>query len=113
MHMPEAPPINSSQEWVDRFYMANEACCAGCDYWERHNSLVGDCKRSAPVSGIERVSMLGINGSSLPPESGHILTRREHHCGEFKDTFDWATLPPHYLRRIGYQNRKSQEEPKQ
>lgn len=49
--------------------------------------------------------MLGITGSSLPPGSGHILTWRDHHCGEFADTFDWSTLPQHYLRRIKYQSR--------
>lgn len=107
--MSEAPRPDSNQEWVDRFYMSHGDCCAGCDYWEHHNALVGDCKRSAPVSGVERVSMLNITRISLPPKSGHIMTRREHHCGDFKDTFDWGTLPPHYLRRIGFQDWKGKK----
>ena len=102
---PETEKIGSTSEILDRFYMERGPCCAGCDWWHFHNSLVGACHRTAPVSGIERVSMLGITGCNLPPESGHILTRRDHHCGEFADMFDWPSLPQHYLRRIKYQNR--------
>ena len=50
--------------------------------------------------------MLGNHGSSLPLSAGHVLTPREHHCGDFKDNFDWGTLPPHYLCRIGGAPRK-------
>lgn len=103
--IPETEQIGSKREFVDRFYMKHGPCCAGCDWWHFHNALVGECHRTAPVSGIERVSMLGITGSSLPPGSGHILTRRDHHCGEFADTFDWSTLPLHYLRRIKFHDR--------
>lgn len=45
--------------------------------------------------------MLSIGVTSLPLESGHVLTRREHHCGDFVDNFDWTTLPAAYLRKIG------------
>lgn len=45
--------------------------------------------------------MLGIRVTSLIPEAGHIMTRREHHCGDFKDEFDWTCLPAAYLRKIG------------
>lgn len=48
--------------------------------------MVGECTRSAPVSGDQRYAMLGIVGSSLPPEAGHVFTFRDHVCGEFKDT---------------------------
>lgn len=89
------------QELLDAFYAQHGPCCAGCDWWHCINSLVGECHRSAPVSGIERVSMLGINRASILPEAGHIMTRREHHCGDFIDTFDWSSLPAAYLRRIG------------
>lgn len=90
------------RECVDRFYMTNGPCCAGCDWWSYANSVTGECRRSAPVGGAERIAMLGITGCSLPLAAGHVMTRREHHCGEFKDTFDWSTLPREYLRRVGY-----------
>ncbi len=87
---------------LDRFYVEHGPCCAGCDWWAHANSLVGECRRSRPVSGAERVDMLGIRSSSLRPSAGHILTRREHRCGEFRDEFDWTTLPAPYLRQIGW-----------
>lgn len=89
------------QEFVDRFYAARGPCCAGCDHWRHLNSMVGECHRAAPVASGDRAGMLGIHGSSLDPGAGHILTRRDHRCGEFTDTFDWSSLPPHYLRAIG------------
>ena len=30
--------------------------------------------------------MLGITGTSLRVDAGHIMTTREHVCGEFRDT---------------------------
>ena len=36
---------------------------------------------------------------------GHMLTKRDHYCGAFKDNFDWGSLPPQYLRQIGYRPR--------
>jgi len=94
-----------AQEIVDRFYVQHGPCCAGCDWWHRFNSMAGECHRGAPVSGHERIGMLGISYSSLPLAAGHTLTTREHHCGEFKDGFDWSALPAHYLRRIGWTTR--------
>ena len=38
---------------------------------------------------------------SLTLGAGHVLTPRDHHCGEFKDEFDWPSLPAHYLRSVG------------
>lgn len=73
------------QKIIDRFYLKNGPCCAGCDWWRHVNSLVGECSRSAPVSGSERFAMIGITGSSLPVDAGHVMTPREHRCGEFKD----------------------------
>jgi hypothetical protein len=90
-----------AQELADTFYVANGPCCAGCDWWHRLNSLAGECHRSAPVPGEQRVAMLGMQSVSLAPEAGHVMTKRDHHCGEFKDGFDWASLPAAYLRRIG------------
>jgi hypothetical protein len=94
----------TTQEAVDRFYWSirRAPCCAGCDWWQYFNSVVGECRRSAPASGEQRVAMIGIDRSSLQPGSGHIMTERDHCCGEFEDNFDWQSLPPAYLRRIGY-----------
>ncbi|GEM_PF-5267418 len=46
--------------------------------------------------------MLGMSWHNYPLKAGHVFTLRDHHCGDFKDDFDWSTLPPHYLRRIGW-----------
>ena len=96
--------VPSRQEAIDRFYVDHGPCCAGCDWWAHINSVVGECLKSAPVSSEERFSMVRIDWHTWrfrEPAAGHILTNREHRCGDFKDEFDWSTLPPHYLRRIG------------
>lgn len=74
-----------TQAIVDTFYQAHGPCCAGCDWWRWHNSLVGECIRTEPVVGEQRFAMLGVESSSLTPGAGHIMTPREHVCGEFKD----------------------------
>lgn len=89
------------QEAIDRFYFAHGPCCAGCDWWRSISSLVGECTKSAPVSDIDRWAMLGIERCSLFPGAGHAITGREHHCGEFKDDFDWTSLPLPYRKRVG------------
>lgn len=91
----------SVQEFIDRFYFQHGPCCAGCDWWHSINSLAGECWRSAPVSGAERIAMLGISGTSMPLPAGHVLTRRDHICGDFKDEFDWSSLPIAYRKRVG------------
>lgn len=73
------------QAAIDAFYAAHGPCCAGCDWWRHYNSVVGDCIKSAPVAGQERMAMLGIAASSMAPGAGHVMTRRDHHCGEFRD----------------------------
>ncbi len=93
----------SEQEACDRFYIKNGPCCAGCDWWDRINSGAGECRRSSPVSGAERMSMLGMRSASLAVGPGHPITHRSHHCGDFKDEFDWRALPAHYLRKIGWE----------
>jgi len=45
--------------------------------------------------------MLGMTSCSLRPTSGHAITPREHVCGDFKDEFDWASLPLPYRVRVG------------
>lgn len=74
-----------TQANVDAFYRTHGPCCAGCDWWRWYNSLVGECIRTEPVSGGERFAMLGMTGYSIQPGAGHIMTPREHVCGEFKD----------------------------
>lgn len=90
--MTREPITNSSklQAFVDAFYHTHGKCCAGCDWWRYINSSVGECTRSAPVSGGERVGMLGMTGCSLKLGAGHVLTRRDHVCGDFKDEYDWS-----------------------
>lgn len=89
------------QEYLDSFYFAHGPCCAGCDWWRSFNALSGECRRSTPVSGVERWAMLGISNCSLKAGAGHVVTNRDHHCGEFKDEFDWRSLPLPYRKRVG------------
>lgn len=89
------------QENIDRFYFTHGQCCAGCDWWRSLSSLVGDCTKSKPVDGHTRWEMLGIEKCSLKPMAGHIVTARDHVCGDFKDEFDWTSLPLPYRKRIG------------
>ena len=90
-----------SQESLDTFYFTHGPCCAGCDWWRSISSLVGECTRSAIVPGKERMDALGIEWSSHRSKAGHPITDRAHKCGEFKDEFDWTTLPLSYRKRIG------------
>jgi hypothetical protein len=98
---PGESPEDCVQRICDSFYVANGPCCAGCDWWDSINSQIGNCTRSAPVSGAERAAMLGMRAPAYAPGAGHVMTKREHVCGDFKDEFDWSSLSPLYLRRIG------------
>jgi hypothetical protein len=93
--------LADDQAAVDRFYWANGPCCAGCDWWNHHNAVVGECTKTAPMAGRERVEMLGFRSCSIRLGAGHAFTRREHYCGDFKDAFDWSALPLFYRKRIG------------
>lgn len=90
--MTRALPITERQALLDAFYHKHGPCCAGCDWWRHINAMAGECIRSAPVAGDERAAMFGISGSSLAIGAGHVMTPREHVCGEFKDDFDWSRL---------------------
>ncbi len=87
----ELDMLARKQAIVDAFYKQHGPCCAGCDWWRWYNSVAGECIRTAPVSGSERVAMLGVTGSSLPLGAGHIMTLRDHVCGEFRDTENQTT----------------------
>ncbi len=89
------------QEIHDRFYFEHGPCCAGCDWWRSLTSKAGDCTRSAPVGGAARWAMLGIEGCSMGAPAGHIVTPHDHRCGDFKDEFDWKSLPVAYRKRVG------------
>jgi hypothetical protein len=89
------------QENVDRFYFQHGPCCAGCDWWRSLSSLVGSCTKAAIVSGAERADALGIDKCSLRIPSGHPVTASDYVCGEFKDEFDWSSLPLPYRKKIG------------
>ncbi len=93
------------QERHDRLYAQNGPCCAGCDWWSAYNSHVGECRASPPVSAEERMEALGIQNCSMPPSAGHVMTRATHHCGGFKDDFDWSSLGSRYLARVGHPER--------
>lgn len=95
---------DKTQEMADRFYVTHGPCCAGCDWWHSDSALIGECRRSAPVSAEHRHRMVAPMWNTITfgaSEPGHLVTRREHRCGDFQDDFDWSSLPPLYLRRIG------------
>ena len=52
--------MNSTQKHIDKFYAENGACCAGCDHWRWHNSVVGDCTKTPLVGTQDRVSLVGM-----------------------------------------------------
>lgn len=89
------------QEYHDRFYFRHGPCCAGCDWWRSISGLVGNCTKSKIVSGRERLGMLGIDRCSARIKAGHAITARDYICGNFKDEFDWTSLPLPYRKRIG------------
>lgn len=77
--------------FIDKFYLNHgKPCCAGCDCWLPHNSVAGECTKTAPASGEERLSMLGMESLSANVGAGHIFTLRDHSCGQFVDTYDWG-----------------------
>jgi hypothetical protein len=82
--------LNRTQKVVDDFYQKlGKPCCAGCDWWRFLTSVIGECTKSCPVSGNERIGMLRMESISLEVGAGHVLTKRDHSCGDFVDTFDW------------------------
>lgn len=89
------------QEFHDRFYFKHGKCCAGCDWWRPISGAAGECAKSKIVSGRERMDMLGISWSSHRFKAGHAITARDYVCGNFKDEFDWSSLPLPYRKRIG------------
>ncbi len=89
------------QEVLDTFYHQQGPCCAGCDWWRSISAFVGECHRTAMASGHDRMIALGIDYSSRAFGAGHVITKREHVFGEFKDEFDWTSLPLPYRKLVG------------
>ena len=85
---PRSKPTSTerTQAILDQFYKERGPCCAGCDWWRWHNTVAGECIRTVPVAGHERLAMLGVTWTSYPAQAGHIMTPRDHHCGEFFDS---------------------------
>lgn len=94
---------DARQEILDRFYFERGACCAGCDWWASLNSMAGECTKRAPTRESNRFAMLNMHGCSMKPSpgAGHIVTPRDHVCGDFKDEFDWTSLPLAYRAKTG------------
>ncbi|MCU4119359.1 Lar family restriction alleviation protein [Variovorax sp. N23] len=59
-------------------------------------------QRATPAPGAPGKEAAAVQAVGAAPEAGHVMTLRDHHCGEFKDDFDWGALPPHYLQHIGH-----------
>jgi len=78
-----------AQADVDAFYLQHGPCCAGCDWWQWHNAVAGQCTKAAPVAAEQRLAMLGFDWISVNIGSGHPFTARDHLCGDFKDTYNW------------------------
>ena len=89
------------QEHCDRTYWTRGQCCAGCDHWQSDMGDTGRCAGAGIVSGADVVRSLGWLQSSYIPDPGFPFTRADHHCGQFRDDFDWSTLDRAYLERIG------------
>lgn len=89
------------QEHCDKFYWKHGRCCAGCDFWNSEAGNIGECTSAPPISGEQILKSLGIMCSSFVPPPGQPFTRHDHVCGAFQDCFDWSSLDPEYLKRIG------------
>lgn len=87
---------------ADSFYMANGSCCSGCDHWRGMGGTIGECTNSKIISSKDRLRFLGWRNCTLDIGAGHAITRRDYVCGQFKDSFNWESLPVLYLKQIGY-----------
>ncbi|WP_252108939.1 MULTISPECIES: hypothetical protein [unclassified Halomonas] len=81
--------IDAARQCIKAFYDENGPCCAGCDHWDPIGASVGECTRTAPVAGADRISVLGWDNVTMRIDSGQIVTPREHWCGEFIETETW------------------------
>jgi len=77
--------MKTAAEIIKKFHTDNGDCCAGCDFWRFHNSVVGDCIKTSPVSSVDSLAAIGIESPSIDIGAGHVITQRDHVCGEFKN----------------------------
>ena len=101
------------QKQCDTDYWRYGQCCAGCDHWESDCGKTGRCSAAGIVSGQQVLKSMGVSFSTYIPAPGFPCTGALHHCGLFKDDFDWSTLPHDYLLSIGaIRNGKLRDKPK-
>lgn len=90
------------QEHCDTLYWSKGQCCAGCDFWNSDMGNSGECHHAGLVSGDQVLASMGAQFHTLHnPRPGYPLTKADQWCANFKDDFDWASLPSDYLERIG------------
>lgn len=90
------------QEICDTQYWSNGPCCAGCDHWDSYAGLTGECQYAGIIPGDQVLASMGIQWSTLHnPSPGYPFTKARHCCSNFKDEFDWSTLPDDYLVKVG------------
>lgn len=89
------------QEQCDRLYWTTGKCCAGCDHWRSDMGMTGQCAAAGIMSGAEVIRSLGWQFCSYTPPPGLPFSDATFSCGKFSDAFDWSTLEPEYLARIG------------
>lgn len=89
------------QETCDNIYWSFGKCCAGCDHWASDGGLIGTCAAAGIVSGRDVIRSTGATYCSYTPPPGLPFSNAKFYCGKFKDDFDWSTLEPEYLSRIG------------
>lgn len=99
--MSEQQKWSAAQEFLDEHYWRTGQCCAGCDWWHFITPRKGECHVSKIVPGEERLMSLGIDSCSATVSSGHAITDYDHRCANFKDAFDWTSLPLPYRKRVG------------
>lgn len=89
------------QAHCDQEYWTKGQSCFGCDFWDSDCGNTGHCRAAQIVSGDQVLLSMGVEWASIEVAPNHPVTKGEYWCGKFRDNFDWASLPTHYLRSIG------------
>lgn len=89
------------QKRCDSDYWKYGQRCSGCDFWASSEGYTGECQHAGIVSGQDVLRSMGITFSTLLPPPGYPYREASHWCANFKDDFDWSTLPSEYLHEIG------------
>jgi len=76
--------------------------CSGCDYWVSEQGYLGQCQQAGKLSGLDVLKSCGFEHYTGPiPAPDYPFTRAWGACVNFKDDFDWSSLPQEYLVEIG------------